>query len=386
MILNSMSRDLRRVHVDGYRRGMVLGLTMAEAVILVLFILILVATATSMRKDAERKKIEDDYGIQLGLTNTARTLLEKVTQERDEFSRRVALLQEEVAKFRSSEAQLREHNNSAVAEIEKIKSERSVMAATLVLGAENLRQLRSELLSELRERFRIDSTIPDEKVIQVVSIRMREAEGAIAREKQAVAALEARWSELVEPLRLLLRRAGLNPSNDDVARPSELLQKFEAILNLRFEVEELKEKMFSLQGENTSLRNQLSRAIGVGGAGLPHCWSTAAGDAVFLLRVAMFDGDIVVVQERSKRERPEDNVWSLMDGIPREKKMTMDNLKTSFSRLLADARARRCKYAVEALDQTGASNKNGYKRLRGTLNEMFFVRETRTGMREPLQQ
>jgi hypothetical protein len=131
-----------------------------------------------------------------------------------------------------------------------------------------------------------------------------------------------------------------------------------------------------LRGQNEQMRRELARSRGQGGSGLPHCWPTATGDAEFMLRISMHDGGRVTVRDRLPMAQPSDTAWRLLVGVPRDRMMSMQEFRVAVAPLLAHQGAQRCRFAVEAIDMTSATNKEGYKSLQRGIWEMgFFQRE-----------
>ena len=88
----------------GYRRGLVLGLTLAETLLLVLFILLLVYAALGQQRDKKMKDQEDQIAslslrIDSGVDRLARELTQSgIASNPDELSRKLNLLTDEMAR------------------------------------------------------------------------------------------------------------------------------------------------------------------------------------------------------------------------------------------------------------------------------------------------
>jgi hypothetical protein len=93
-----------------------------------------------------------------------------------------------------------------------------------------------------------------------------------------------------------------------------------------------------------------------------------------MLHVELHD-DNVVVTDVAPRPRPDDSAWALLNGVPRGAPMTINTLVSAVASLQREANAMKCRYAVEAVDGTGLTNKPGYKYLTGRLWSVFMVRE-----------
>ncbi|WP_158933150.1 hypothetical protein [Acidisphaera sp. S103] len=131
-----------------------------------------------------------------------------------------------------------------------------------------------------------------------------------------------------------------------------------------------------LTGQNEQMRREIARVKGNGGSGLPYCWTTLDGHPEYMLRVDLHD-DNVVVSDISPRPRSGDPAWQLLDAVPRGQTITIATLISEVAPLDRDGTAKKCRYAVEAFDGTGRTNKIGYKFLMGRLWSVFMVREIR---------
>jgi len=130
----------------------------------------------------------------------------------------------------------------------------------------------------------------------------------------------------------------------------------------------------SLTGQNAQMRAELARLKGNGGSGQPYCWALPDGRAQYMLKVEMQDTG-VIVRDLEPRARPEDSAWPLLDGVSRGRLMPMSEFIAHTSPLQARANAEKCRYAIQAVDGTGVTNKPGYKQSIGRLWSVFMVRE-----------
>jgi hypothetical protein len=131
-----------------------------------------------------------------------------------------------------------------------------------------------------------------------------------------------------------------------------------------------------LTGQNAQMRVELARVKGNGGSGLPYCWTTPEGRPVYMLHIELRD-DSVIVSDIVPRPRPEDGAWPMLDGVPRGEPISIDALLSAVAPLQRGAAAAKCRYGVDAFDGTARTNKPGYKYLMGRLWSVFMVREVR---------
>jgi hypothetical protein len=130
----------------------------------------------------------------------------------------------------------------------------------------------------------------------------------------------------------------------------------------------------TLTGQNAQMRNELARLKGNGGSGLPYCWALPDGRALYMLKVEMQDTG-VIVHDLEPRAKPDDQAWSLLDGVTRDRLIGMNEFIAQTVPLQALGNAGRCRYAIQVVDETAVTNKPGYKQSMGRLWSVFMVRE-----------
>ena len=302
-----------------YRRGMVLGLTMAEIAILLIFLLMLAAAAASMRRgeqsDADARALRERVELAEADARLQRERAERAERQRDAALQAAGNAAALVRRL----DELVEANRSLAAQRDALRTERDRLAAALDARSRAESGGLAGVLRDMRERLGIAQDVPDARVLS---------------------ALVRRLDELVEAERAASRQLAV------------------------------------LGGQNEQMRRELAQRRGQGGSGLPYCWPTSSGDTEFMQRISMHDGARVTVRDRLPMAQPSDPAWRLLVGVPRDRMMSMQEFRAAAEPLLAHARALRCRFAVEAIDMTGPSNKEGYKSLQRGIWELgFFQRE-----------
>jgi len=273
-----------------YRRGMVLGLTMAEITILLIFLLMFAAAAAGSHAAGSSVNLEQDLQ---GRLKRAEAEILSQRERADRAENELGKARQRSEQFSSERDGLR----TRVGELEAIN--RTLDRDLEILRAERDRLAR--LLQEIARQIWSGSGVPDDR---------------------AVTGIRRRLDELLE-----IERVN--------------------------------------SGRNSGIPL---------GSGLPHCWRTVSGEVEFILRVFMHDGGRVVVQERQPKARPSDAVWARLATMPRNREIAMREFRAAVEPILADARAKGCRYAVEAIDKT--TNKQDFKSLQSGIWEMgFFQRE-----------
>ncbi len=298
-----------------YRRGVILGLTLAEVLVLLVFLLLLSSSALLAHREDALRLAE----VKLSRYETALASFVKheksvgSTLNTDELVSRLE---------RANDYDRMEHDlnaaKSALAEVRKAAEKSAI----------ELGELRSQMAS----------ISGDQKAL-----------AAKAAEGDAMAAL-------------------LDRATPPGGSPAEKLRR---VLE-QFARQAMADE--NLAGQNAQMRAELARVKGNGGSGLPYCWTTPDGQPIYMLRIELRD-DGVIAHELNPRPRPGDTAWALLDAVPREELMEITRLLDASAPLQTEATSQKCRYAVRVTDGTSRTNKPGYKSLMGKLWGRFMVRE-----------
>lgn len=310
-----MASGFRLANPAEYRRGVILGLTLAEILMLLVFLLLL-STGAILAKRAKE----------------------------------MAALRASISKYDSLMAPLAER--AARQGISVTDTDQLVSLIVRGAEAESLRQELGKKESELAaaEAATARAIAERDKIVSQMSEGGREL-AAKAAEDDALRAMLARavttGAGAPERLQHVLDRAATTASTD-----------------------------LNLTGQNAQMRSELARLKGNGGSGLPYCWTTLDGHPLYMLRVELHD-DGIVVHDIDPRPRPDDEAWRLLTNVPRDARIQMSAFLSQVGPLQAAGVAAKCRYAVYAFDATAATNKPGYKSLMGHLWTAFMVHEVR---------
>jgi hypothetical protein len=300
-----------------YRRGVIFGLTLAEVMILLVFLLLLSCGALLARR-------EEEIGHLQGRIAAFETDMAPVIGQMRKHGLAIADLDELVARLDRADraARLQQELASAVTALDAARSE----STRLFREAFDLRA-RIEKLS---------------KENQAMLARLTEADALLGIMRE----VPGNGGTAADKLKDLLDRA-----TKQMAASQDLT------------------------GQNAQMRAELARTKGNGGSGLPYCWTTPDGKPVYMLRVSLRDDNGVIVNELNPRPRPDDKAWPLLNAVPRGERIPVSTLLSASAPLQAAANAAGCRYAVLAVDGTGQTNKPGYKSLMGRLWSVFMVHE-----------
>lgn len=296
-----------------YRCGVVLGLTLAEVLVLLVFLLLLSMSALLLRRDREQAAMTERLG-------------------------RYAVLLQPVTEALASRG---------------IVTEDTDRLASLIERGGEADSLRSQLAEASRtlEAARLDRERQEGEML-----RLKE----MAREATRVSKAAAERDVLAA----ILERVAALPSQPLAERLERVVQKAAA----------LDSATANLTGQNAQMRTELARLKGNGGSGLPYCWALPDGRSQFMLKVEMQDTGVVVF-DITPRARPADPAWPLLDGVARGRLMPMSEFIALTSPLQARSASERCHYAIQVVDGTGVTNKPGYKQSMGRLWSVFMIRE-----------
>lgn len=297
-----------------YRRGVVLGLTLAEVLVLLVFLLLLSMSALLLlRRDREQAAIG-------GKLDRYASLLQPLTE--------------------------------ALAGRGVVVEDTDRLVGLIERGA-----AADRLQGQLEDARRAPDMARDASVGDARELlRLRAAEGAAARVAESAAKYAA--------LAAILERLPGAPSVPLPERLERAVQRAAAV----------DEGSASLLGQNAQMRGELARLKGNGGSGIPYCWALPDGRAQYMLKIEMGDTG-VVVRDLDPRARPADPAWPLLDAVARGRLMPMGEFISQTAQLQARAAADRCRYAVQVVDATGITNKPGYKQSMGRLWTVFMIRE-----------
>lgn len=296
-----------------YRRGVVLGLTLAEVLVLLVFLLLLAMSALLLRRDREQA-----------------ALMQQLS--------RYEVLLRPVTEALASKGVVVENTDQLASLIERGSTADSLRSRLDEAG----RKLEASAAANERQEAELS--------------KLREATREMARMSEAVAEHAA--------LAAVLERVAGQQFQSLPEKLASLVQKATTV-----EVATV-----SLTGQNAQMRAELARLKGNGGSGQPYCWALPDGRAQYMLKVEMQDSG-VVVRDLEPRARPEDPAWPLLDGVPRGRLMPMSEFIAHTSPLQGRANTERCRYAIQAVDGTSITNKPGYKQSIGRLWSVFMVRE-----------
>jgi hypothetical protein len=294
------------------RRGLILGLTLAEILLLLLFLLLLVlgSQISTWRDRYEQlgETLEDLKPLQEALMAGGAIDIDNV--------------QELVSRFRKLK--------NAEQELSKLKTE----------NAELGRQ--SELLKSL-------GLASDDRLRAVASVVKRASE----IDPSDPPALLKRALDVID-------RLGASTQPDQVKRLSEMMAG-----------PELEKKLVVLEADLDQVRRERNNLMRGPGNGLtyPSCWTNSAGQTEYIFDVTLADTGVEV--KNASPARANDKAWAFVGPFARET-MINENLFIGATKKLFDwSKSQNCRFYAIVRDATGPS-KARYKHLQEMVQGNFY--------------
>jgi hypothetical protein len=294
------------------RRGLILGLTLAEILLLLLFLLLLVLSSqiSTWRDRYEQlgNTLEDLRPLQEALMAGGASEINNV--------------QELVARFQNLQ--------NADRELSKLKAENADLAG------------QSELFKSL-------GLASDEKRRNVASAIKRASE----IDPNDPPAVLKRAVEVINRLGPSTQPDQVRPLSEMVAGP-ELEKK---LANLEADLDQTRRE-----------RNNLMRGPG-NGLTYPSCWTTAAGQTEYIFDVMLADSGVQV--RDASPARANDKAWSMVGQFAREAMINEKVFIGATKKLFEWSKGQNCRFYVVVRDATGPS-KARYKHLQELVQGNFY--------------
>jgi hypothetical protein len=308
------------------RRGLVLGLTLAEVLLLLLFLLLL-AMASQLRR--------------------SQSLADIAQQRYQDLSR----------------------------SLDQIKPIQEALMAGGAIDITNVQKLvlRFQQLSEVEREL---AKLKEENVALMQQSSLVKSLGLNADEKlRAVAGAMQRAAEIDpnDPPALLkralevLNRLGPATQPDQVRPLSQMASEAE-----------LNQKFAKLEANNDKLRRERDNLM-ISGKGLsfPSCWINSAGQTEYLFDVTFMDAGVRVSD--ATPSRAQDSAWAMVSSFARSSEINERIFLAATSKLAAWSREQKCRFYTRNLDATGATNKDRYKYLQRQTEQSFYPFYVSTG-------
>ncbi|WP_441252105.1 hypothetical protein AB8A28_09225 [Tardiphaga sp. 71_E8_N1_1] len=301
------------------RRGLIVGLTLAEVLLLLLFLMLLAFAAQFQR----------------------------LRVEADQAQLRFDLLSRDLS------------------DLKPLQSALFANGAADISGVEALVE-RFRLLTETERevaRLRIDNALLVKRTASI------EALGADADSKlRALSQTLQRAAEIdpSDPPALLKRavevigRLGASTQPDQVQPLSKMTSS-----------SELSQKLNAVEATAEKYRRERDNLMNSGkGLSYPSCWIDNAGRTEFLFDVVFMDSGVKV--NDATPGRAQDQAWTMVQNFARGSEISERAFLSATSKLASWSRDQKCRFYTRNHDATGATNKTRYKYLQGQIEQNFY--------------
>ena len=294
------------------RRGLILGLTLAEVLLLLLFLLILVL-GSQIRSWRERYETLDQTLDQL------KPLQETLASSGVTDIRNV---QELVTKFQALQASEKE--------ISRLRLENAELSK------------QSELTKSLQ-------LIPKVGMPQIAEVIKRASEV----DPNDPPAFLKRSLDVMD-------RLGRTTTPEQVKSITEMVSS-----------QDLENKLATLEADRDKIRRERDNLMRGPGNGLtyPSCWTTASGQTEYIFDVTLADAGVLV--RNATPARASDPAWAFVGQFARDTLINENVFIGSTKKLFEWSKAERCRFYAIVRDATGAS-KARYKHLQQLVQGNFY--------------
>jgi len=332
-----------------FPRGLVLGLTMAEIAILIIFVLLL-ALAALLARESERREDAEQKLVRYGQIETL---------FRDEALPEDPVALRSVLRERVDEHEDADSWRELVREIETAFPEPSVQEVVAGIQESEIGRMSPAEAEELLAAHRAGETAD------------AYAELEQAMEEAGIEATPGEIREMAEAMNAAARR-GMSPaevreaieSQDDVeaagADPAVLAEQ----------LDRARERIERLEAQ--------AAARGGGGLDHPSCWYDGDGTVAYLFDVALLADGFVVDLARAPEHDAERKLLPV-GSVQTSRLLTEGQFLRQTLPVYDWSVARQCRFFVRAFDRVAADQKELYKRRMRVLESRFYKNPNPTG-------
>lgn len=358
-----------RISNDGdYRRGLILGLTMAEVLILLLFLLLLLLAANFRNLE---NKILDWHNRYSELKN-----------EKED-------LQEEIYDLKKLNLKFSSFAGMSPFEVNQLISEKESL--------ENFRKKNEALSDQLKEYFEIKKLIsigsgfnPDDpppaiikrglKSLQILGPTLSETELEKVlidfQDKRKFDKFAIELNPKLSPNITILEALNNLVESKEGNHNKTIEPDKEVISNLKRKLEEKQKEIDQILAQKHTLEQQKIHLIKSSGNGLtmPPCWPDKNNKSQYIFNISITDSG-VIVSDSAPPERKDDLAWEKIDLIKFDQEIEAEDFYNSTLRLRRYSDELTCRYYVRIKDNTSATNKAQYKNAKRLVESNFYFFE-----------
>jgi Tfp pilus assembly protein PilO len=324
-----------------YRRGLVLGLTMAEIIILIIFVLLLALSLVLSHKNDEMERLAKELALketEFATLKEASTVLEQLAGGKDSF-----------------ENTFRE----------------------LVLKRRKLDQLeeKAAALEEKAAQLTRELTAARKKAEAYEKIEQAFSEAGLKADKPRELAAAAENLSEAREMKKALEQAGIDPSD-----PAAAKEQIANLTTAREAAARLEAENKSLKDRNKSLEDSVDHLKGKRGGRsdeYPPCWTNPnSGKTEYIYDVAL-TAEGIVIYDLDLPHRRADKTKLPLAGIVRQKPLSNSAFLDQTRALFDWSNTKECRFFVRVFDLTGITDKQIYIDRLYSVEQHFFKLQIR---------
>ena len=303
------------------RRGLVLGLTLAEVLLLILFLLMLA------------------LGSQL---ESWRTKAEESQQKYDEL-------------FAAQD------------------SLRTIQAALVKNGAVDIKSVQ-ELVTRLSRVEQLERSVAESKreysnlSSEIVTLKSFGPDTQKTLEDVSAALERAKQIDPSNPPALLKRALEIIDRLGPSTQPEQVKPLSQMIADA-----EVKQQLATVEADREKMRLQLQTLTRSGnGLTYPPCWPALKGKTEYMFDVIAKD-DGIVVRDAFSESRKNDPAWKYVDPFPRNVVISEKKFNEATAKILPYSNQNNCRFYIKLYDGTARESKVRYIRLRAAIAANFYL-------------
>jgi hypothetical protein len=324
-----------------YRRGLILGLTMAEIMILILFALLLIWMAGLREREKTQIQLvsaaEDNRRLKEELQRIAGS--PDAANRFDDLFRELQLAKVEAKELESKIASL-EESSRILNEIAAQDSSSSKDPSKALARIRQELQIAHRVLSQLKKSQTTNTAVSDDEI--------RTAVESVTKAQQS------------------LEKQGIDPSNAG-----------RMISEATTAAQEASTRLKTLEGRLQNAQQRLS-ALGRG-TEMPACWADpTTGKPEYIFDISL-QSSTIRIHDNALPNRAQEQAKLPLQSITFETDLKLNDFRTRTTGLFVWSEKEGCRFFVRVFDHTAAHEKAQYKVVLRTVQEHFYTYEDLNG-------
>jgi hypothetical protein len=313
-----MSR--RAVEEREQRRGLVLGLTLAEVLLLILFLLMLALGSRMEYWRIEAEHRQQNYNELVATHDSLKAIQAELVKNGAVDVNSVQGLVTRLSRVEESERSL-----------SKLQQDYSVLSSQVVV----LKSL----------------GVDTGKALQTVSAALERAKQIDPNDPPA---LLKRALDIIE-------RLGASTQLEQVKPLSQMIAD-----------SQMKQQLATSETDREKLRQQLDGLRVGNGLTYPPCWPAAKGKTEYMFDVIAKD-DGIIVRDAFLESKKSDAAWKYVDSFPRNVVISEKKFNEATGKILPYSNQNNCRFYIRLYDGTARENKARYIHLRAAVAANFYL-------------